>query len=203
MMKALQPDAPMMNPNASADVILASELNNMTVKDREHVFEEIHGVAPFPEEERSQEALRKSLNRLADALERIPLKPAYDEAQRMAREENTNTFVNHDKYRLKFLRAEQFDTQKAAERMVRNLDLLYRYIGPEGLRRQIRLSDLDEISIAVMKTGSFQLLQSRDRVGRRIGVRIGPLGLDFNKNERSVSSAAYCSVNDSQNRIRD
>ncbi len=189
-METLQPDAPMINPNASADVILAAELNNMTVKDRTHVFEEIHGVAPFPEEERSEKALRKSLTLLSDALDRIPEKAAYDEAQRMAREENVSTFVNSDKYRLKFLRAEQFDTQRAAERMVRNLDLLFRYIGPEGLKRPIRLSDLDEISITVMKTGSFQLLQSRDQVGRRIGVRIGPLGLDFNKNERSVSTAA-------------
>ncbi len=187
-MESSQPDAPMMVANASADVILASELNNMTVKDRTHVFEEIHGVAPLPEQEYSKASLRKSLDLLSEALDKITVKPAYDEAQRMAREEKVHTFVNNDSFRLKFLRAEQFDPQLAAERMVRNLHLLYRYIGPKGLQRPIVLSDLDEISIEVMKTGSFQLLQSRDQVGRRIGVRIGPLGLDFNTNETSVST---------------
>lgn len=105
----------------------------------------------------------------------------------MLREEDAPTFVNDDQFRLRFLRAEQFRPRQAAERMVKHLNLLHRYLGPEGLQRPIRMSDLDETSIAVMKTGSFQLLQSRDRSGRRIAVRIGPLGLDFNKNEKSVS----------------
>ncbi len=199
----------------AADSLLASELNSMTVADRTHVFEvgfleadifvtffllfihtaalsnlgqEIHGVAPFPKEENSSEALQKSLHLLSEALDRIEEKPAFDEAQRMVREEGATTFVNDDYFRLRFLRAEEFRPQQAAERMVLNLELLHRYVGQEGLRRPIRMSDLDETSIAVMKTGSFQSLPSRDRSGRRIAVRIGPLGLDFIKNENSVST---------------
>jgi hypothetical protein len=95
--------------------------------------------------------------------------------------------VNNDNYRLKFLRAEQFHPQRAAERMIKNLDLLYHYVGPQALRRHINMTDLEEKSIAGMKIGSFQLLPSRDRSGRRIAVRIGPLGLDFVQHERSVS----------------
>jgi len=165
----------------AVDVLLASELNNMTVADRTHVLEEIHGVAQLPPEENSLEQLRKSLALLSKALDDIKDKPAYDEAQRIA-----TTFVNDDDFRLKFLRAEQFHPEQAAERMVKNLDLLYRYIGPQGLQRPINMSDLDEKSLTIMKTGSFQLLPSRDRSGRRIAVRIGPLGLDFVKNENSM-----------------
>jgi len=105
----------------------------------------------------------------------------------MATEEGSTTFVNDEAFRLRFLRAEQFRPKQAAERMIRNLDLLFRYVGPEGLKRPIRLSDLDESSLSLLKAGSFQLLPCRDRSGRRIVVRIGPLGLDFNKNEKSVS----------------
>lgn len=145
-------------------------------------------MAPFPQEENSSEGIKKSLSLFSAALDRIEEKPAYEEAQRMVREEGATTFVNDDHYRLKFLRADEFRPQEAAERMVKNLELLHSYIGPEGLQRHIRMSDLDETSISVMKTGSFQLLPSRDRSGRRIAVRIGPLGLDFIRNERSVST---------------
>lgn len=144
-------------------------------------------MAQFPPEENSVEKLRESLALLSKALDDIRDKVAYDEAQRMASEEGSVTFVNDDAFRLRFLRAEQFRPKKAAERMVKNLDLLYRYLGPKGLKRPISMNDLDEKSIAVMKTGSFQLLPSRDRSGRRIAVRIGPLGLDFMKHEKSVS----------------
>lgn len=158
----------------------------MTVADRTHVFEEIHGVAQFPPEENSLEQLQKSLALLSKALDDIKDKPAYDEAQRIALEEGTTAYVSEDSYRLRFLRAEQFRPQEAAERMVKNLDLLFRYIGPQGLKRPISMSDLDEKSLAIMKAGSFQLLPSRDRSGRRIAVRIGPLGLDFIKDEKSM-----------------
>lgn len=169
-----------------ADALLASDLNNMTVADRTHVFEEIHGVAPFPPEENSLDLRRKCLALLSEALNGIEDKPAYNEAQRIASEEETTTFVNDDNFRLRFLRAEQFRPRQAAERMVRHLNLVHRYVGRQGLIRPISMSDLDEDSLTIIRAGTFQPLQSRDRSGRRIAVRIGPLGLDFIKNEKSM-----------------
>ncbi|VEU40933.1 unnamed protein product [Pseudo-nitzschia multistriata] len=169
------------------DAFLASELNNMSVEERNFVFEEIHGVAQHAVEELSIQKLNRSLLLLSEALYDIKNKPAYDEAQRIASEEGHSTFVNDRSYRLKFLRAECFDPRKAAERMVRNLDILYRYIGRKGLCRPICIGDLDANAVAIMESGSFQLLPFRDRSGRRIGVRIGPLGLDFISNEQIVS----------------
>ena len=150
-------------------------------------MQEIHGVAQFPPEELSSESLRKSLCLLAEAIDNIEHKQAYDEAQRIAKEEGIHTFVNDDSFRLRFLRTEQFRPKEAAERMMRNLDLRSRYIGPIGLKRRITISDLEEKSHEILKSGSFQLLPSRDRSGRRIVVRIGPLGLDFINDEKNVS----------------
>jgi len=173
----------------TVDALLASELNSMTVKDRTRVFEDIHGVAQFASEEYSKETIKESLDLLSDALHAIENKPAYDEAQRIASEDGSHTFVNDENYRLKFLRAEHFDPQKAAERLVRNLNVVYRYMGRLGLERPICISDLDAYSLGIMEAGSFQLLPSRDRSGRRIAVRIGPLGLDFISNEKSMMKA--------------
>jgi len=180
------------HPLESAETLLASELNNMTVEDRTHVFEEIHGVAQFPQEELSPEKLRKSLFLLAKAIDNIEHKPDYDEAQKIALEEGTTTFVNDDSFRLRFLRVEQFRPQQAAERMIRNLNLISRYVGPKCLTRPIKMSDLGESSLMILKMGSFQPLPSRDRSGRRIVARIGPLGLDFINNEKSVGTLWLC-----------
>ena len=130
-------------------------------------------MAQSPPEESSLELREKSLVLLSEALDDIKDKLAYDEAQRMATEEGSTTFVNDEAFRLRFLRAEQFRPKQAAERMIRNLDLLYRYVGPEGLKRPIRLSDLDESSLSLLKAGSFQLLPCRDRSGRTI-TKIAP-----------------------------
>lgn len=176
----------------AVDALLASELNNMTVADRTNVFEEIHGVAEYAPEEYTAEKLKRSLHLLSEALASIEDKPAYDKAQEIASnnidsdKEKLTTFVNDDEFRLKFLRAEQFNAQKAAERMVKNLNLLERYLGIVGLSRPICISDLDIEGLQIIKAGAFQLLPFRDRTGRRIAVRIGPLGIDFIKNEKSM-----------------
>jgi hypothetical protein len=154
-------------------------------------LQEIHGVAQYAPEENCSEKIQKSLHLLSEALTSIKDKPAYDKCQEIAAN-NEATFVNDEVFRLKFLRAEQFNPQKAAERMVKNLNLLYRYLGSVGLTRPIRISDLDVEGLQILKLGSFQLLPFRDRSGRRIAVRIGPLGLDFIKNEESVSLHNIC-----------
>ena len=167
-------------------------------------LQEIHGVAQYAPEEYCTEKIQKSLHLLSEALASIKDKPAYDKCQEIAAN-NEATFVNDEIFRLKFLRAEQFNPQKAAERMVKNLNLLYRYLGSVGLTRPIRISDLDVEGLQILKLGSFQLLPFRDRSGRRIAVRIGPLGLDFIKNEKSVSLhniiCEYINIFESQSTI--
>lgn len=154
-------------------------------------MQEIHGVAQYAPEEYCSKKIQKSLHLLSEALTYIKDKPAYDKCQEIAAS-NEATFVNDEVFRLKFLRAEQFNPQKAAERMVKNLNLLYRYLGSVGLTRPIRISDLDVEGLQILKLGTLQLLPFRDRSGRRIAVRIGPLGLDFIKNEETVSLHSIC-----------
>ena len=175
-------------------VFLSSfELRCLTQLSHGCLLQEIHGVAEYAPEEYTTEKLQRSLHLLSEALACIKDKPAYDKAQEIASnnkdsdKENFTSLVNDEDFRLKFLRAEQFNPQKAAERMVKNLNLLDRYLGTVGLSRPICISDLDTEGLQIMKAGTFQLLPFRDRTGRRIAVRIGPLGLDFIKNEKSVS----------------
>ena len=67
---------------------------------------------------------------------------------------------------LKYLRADFFQVEKAAVRMVNHLSLLYKYFGPDMLQRRLRFADLTQAEQDCIRTGKEQILPVRDRAGR-------------------------------------
>jgi hypothetical protein len=96
------------------DVLLANELNRLSIQERENVFEEIHGVDPVVEE--SEEMIRQSLEQLSKEIERIEVKKAYNMALNAS--STSREYVESTKFRLMFLRSENFRVTKAATRLV-------------------------------------------------------------------------------------
>jgi hypothetical protein len=82
-------------------------------------------------------------------------------------------YIQSDEFRIRFLRAELFDVQKAAVRYFRFLDVLHSFFGDEALTRPLFLQDLTKRERQYLKNGHQQLLRSRDRSGRRIYVWLG------------------------------
>jgi hypothetical protein len=143
------------------DALLAEELNQLSMNEREKISEEIHGVRRVVEE--TPELLAESLAALVQELISIPSKPAYELAEQLS-----NQYVTDLKFRLMFLRAEDFDARKAASRLVSFLSLKLELFGAEKLVRPIFLSDLDKEDMATLKSGIVQLLPARDRAGRAV-----------------------------------
>jgi len=147
----------------AVDAMLANELQQLSFQDREAVNEEIHGVRVLAPEETPEmiDAALKSMQQVIDT--KILTKLAYDEAiQRNSR------YIHSRRFRLKFLRANLFDTTKAAWNFVKYLDLLYKYYGPEALMRPLYYSDLNQAETELLRAGHMQLLPTRDRSGRRV-----------------------------------
>ena len=71
---------------------------------------------------------------------------------------------------MRFLRCELFDVRKAAQRMLKFLDIALELFGEDALRRPIRLSDFSKEEMRYLKKGRYQVLPNRDRSGRRISV---------------------------------
>jgi len=155
------------DPN-EIDQILSRELNNLDVRDRESISEEVHGVrcVALPE---TAEMLTESLSRLSEELDAIYVKPAFDRSQKLGHDAS-GTYVNTKDFRLRFLRCELFDAKKAAIRLVSFLDFLMDIFegNEELLLRPMRLLDFTPHELAILKAGNFQLLPYRDRSGRRI-----------------------------------
>ena len=99
----------------SPDKLLAEAIHNMTLQEREKVYEDIHGVSETIEE--TSDLLRQSLIDLEYELSLITEKVAYDKAMAKSKD-----YVTDVAFRLSFLRAERFHCNKAASRMVRHFE---------------------------------------------------------------------------------
>jgi len=147
------------------DDLLSNEMLQLSMKDRNDIQEEIHGVRCLAPEE-TPELLQESLQQLANTLDVIiPIneKRAYLQSQKLPK-----TYVNGDDFRLRFLRCEIFNVTNAARRIAKFLDLLLELFGDFALQRAIRLSDFDKEELPFIRMGHYQFMPYRDQSGRRI-----------------------------------
>ena len=143
------------------DKLLVGELNKMSLKERELVYEDVHGVNQLEEETPSFVA--EKLEQLDREIQLISKKPAYDQAW-----QSNPSYVKDRSFRLSFLRADCFDSRKAATRLVNFMEGKLNYFGPDALTRPIALSDMDEDDMECLSAGQLQWLGQRDRAGRAV-----------------------------------
>ena len=166
--------------------VIAEEMNSLSLQEREQVYEQIHGVDSQIEE--TEELIEKCMGELEKEIQAIPDKPAYDQAVRVNKD-----YVDDPKLRLAFLRAENFKAKEAAIRFVKFMDGKLEYFGPDCLTRRITISDLDEDTMAVIKSGCMQLLPDRDRAGRAVICDMHPVIPNAHKQGLDLVSFSYSS----------
>ena len=179
------------DPDA-VDEVLVRSMMSLSVRDRNQIQEEIHGVRCLAVEE-TPELIARALAELNTEIEERTIdseKRAYLRSQEPPRrgdavvpgqppmgaagsavlppEETKPPYTSDDEFRLRFLRCELFDVRKSAKRMLSFLDLALELFGDYALRRPIRLSDFSKEEIRYMRNGRFQIMLSRDRSGRRV-----------------------------------
>ena len=145
--------------------LMVQAMNELSVqkREREKVYEEIHGVSTFPEE--TPEQLTQAFEKLAEELANIPRlkRKALDRAIFLK-----PSLEQDSSFQLMFLRADRFDAAKAAERLAKYFENKLVLFGEEKLVRKISYDDLDEDDLEVLNTGSFQVLPKKDRAGRKM-----------------------------------
>jgi hypothetical protein len=141
--------------------MLAQEMAQLSVEEREKALEDVHGIAHAVDE--PLDYVETSLVLLEEELSKITNKAAYDLAKLQSKD-----YVSSEKLRLMFLRADSFDACKAASRMVRFFDEKYELFGADKLTTDIVLADLDPDDIAVLENGFCQVLSEKDCAGRKV-----------------------------------
>jgi len=85
--------------------------------------------------------------------------------------------VEQREFRLSFLRAERYDTKKAATRFIEYFEERRRLFGVDNLTTKIKLKDLDVETKYCVESGHIQVLPGRDRAGRSVIVGTKKLAL--------------------------
>jgi hypothetical protein len=145
----------------NTDAYLAQELHSLSIQERERVYDEIHGVAKSAGE--TPELVDTKLESLEFELKKIKVKPAYERALFLS-----PRFVMDRDFRIMFLRADHFDAEKAAVRMVNYFHYKNELFGEEKLVKNITLEDLTPDDKDEIMSGSFQFVPKKDRCGRPI-----------------------------------
>eukprot|EP00537_Pseudo-nitzschia_pungens_P000664 CAMPEP_0172370992 /NCGR_PEP_ID=MMETSP1060-20121228/40774_1 /TAXON_ID=37318 /ORGANISM="Pseudo-nitzschia pungens, Strain cf. cingulata" /LENGTH=549 /DNA_ID=CAMNT_0013096479 /DNA_START=90 /DNA_END=1739 /DNA_ORIENTATION=+ len=188
---------PDVNPE-EVDRMLANELNELSLYDRELVMEEVHGINRASE--RQQGAFEGALVAMQEELDKhylgnessasinqsIPT-PGMEKiegdtqvvdsgssssltfrAYREARSRNSHLLSDY-LFRRAFLIAESNDPKKAAIRLMKYLDLIHDLFETSHvLFRPIFLDDLHPEAKQELMMGSYQILPERDSSGRRV-----------------------------------
>ena len=162
LVRRMMPNADIVADRFHVMKIVNQELNQLSFQERNKIHEEVHGVDTFAVEE-TPVLIESSLREMEQALHGIPSKDAFDQAMVMQ-----SPYIQNRELWLKYLRADLFDPAAAALRMTKHLDLLLYFYGTTALQRPLQYSDLTDEEKAFCKTGAYQILPSRDRVGRLI-----------------------------------
>lgn len=147
--------------------LLVEEMNGLSVREREMVYEEVHGVANVIEE--TPEFVAKKLQAMRDEIDKIPKRQrrALDRALFLRPSLRTD-----EKTFLLFLRATRFDPITAAGLMSRHYEHKLLLFGESMLVRSVTMNDLSDAEQAKLFSAPCILLPSRDQSGRGVYLMI-------------------------------
>ena len=140
------------------------ELMELSVDERELNEEHLHGIKSLAVPE-TQELLNQGLNDMQKVINDLPIQEKRSHLRGL---ELGSMYIQSLAFRLKFLRCVQFDAKLAAIRYCKCLDLLEEEFGECALMRRLLITDLGKEELSYFQEGQYQVLPSRDCLGRRI-----------------------------------
>jgi hypothetical protein len=143
--------------------LLANDLTKLSFREREQAMEDVHGIVTKPPQEQPEqsEALLQQLQQHLDAMQWLPEASAYRRAIQI-----DSNFVRWK--RIMFLRAEQYQPQEAATRMIKYFTMKLELWGSDKLCRKIRLNDLSPDDYYALQQGISSISPYKDTAGRSI-----------------------------------
>jgi len=144
------------------DLLLAKEMNRLTMDEREQVYEDIHGIARSAPE--TPDLISQKIEELNDAI----LKRSHKDALEMAQ------FLNPDhvqSLKVAFLRASSFDVTRTAQRLIDFFEAKLDLFGLSKLAKDLEFDDLNQDDQEALLSGCTQC--SKDHNGRLVWMSFG------------------------------
>ena len=157
------------NNTTTADMLLAKELNELTLEERNDIMDEVHGLlnkTSHPNFNETEDFINTKLLELDIEIDKIYKKKRvhYDRALFLS-----PSRVKDKKFRIMFLRADLYDCVKAARRLIKHFEYKHVLFGESKLVQTITLADFNQDDMDTFNTGCCQFSnETRDRGGRCI-----------------------------------
>eukprot|EP00539_Tryblionella_compressa_P002474 CAMPEP_0178741338 /NCGR_PEP_ID=MMETSP0744-20121128/5085_1 /TAXON_ID=913974 /ORGANISM="Nitzschia punctata, Strain CCMP561" /LENGTH=493 /DNA_ID=CAMNT_0020394201 /DNA_START=7 /DNA_END=1488 /DNA_ORIENTATION=+ len=149
---------------AFVEEILAAELNELSLVERDLILFDVHGLPTADEDDPPN--VNEYFTQLERALEESSSedKSAYE----LVVQQYPN-YVSSNEFRLMFLRSEKFDVPKTAAKIIHHFNVK-RYLFGDGevMGRPVKLKDLSEDDMESLEAGFIQVSPTRDAAGRTI-----------------------------------
>eukprot|EP00536_Pseudo-nitzschia_multiseries_P013030 jgi/Psemu1/210385/e_gw1.531.4.1 len=146
--------------------VWVQELLRIEQNERDFYNEMVRGNKTVAVDE-TTERVNIALNDMQKEINELPQeeKRAYERGLELH-----SLYIQNREFRLRFIRTAYFQPKIAALRYCRCLDFMSDLFGEFTLTRRLFITDLTEEELDYMKGGQFQILPSRDCLGRRIAV---------------------------------
>lgn len=146
------------------DQYLASTMKGLSVQERTAALEEVNGIVDndLATSMEVPAVLDQKLIELDAHLQKIKSQSVYETAESMNAD-----YVQNQRFRVMFLRANRYDTKEAATQMLAFFESKLMLFGKDKLCKDITLDDMDEEDRLSVRKGGVQLLK-RDVGGRMI-----------------------------------
>jgi hypothetical protein len=139
---------------------VASEYDNLSKEEKDRAYRDLYGKEPLLIEE-TEEFISSRLSELHHALQSIPddSKHSYHRALQLCPD-----YVNDREFLLLFLRADYFDVNKAALRLVKYWTAKEDAFGSNRTFHKLTLADMDYADLETIRTGGYIPIPKYDKV---------------------------------------
>eukprot|EP00934_Nitzschia_sp_Nitz4_P004381 Nitzschia sp. Nitz4//scaffold37_size175936//76394//78142//NITZ4_002045-RA/size175936-processed-gene-0.46-mRNA-1//1//CDS//3329549785//4371//frame0 len=173
-----------------ATQLVAKEMAALSMKERERVYYDVHGVKEDNDPDFEKKHLESKLQQFHAELASISSKDGFScKAYRQALHLD-EAYVRNPEFCTRFLRAERFDVKHAAQRYCRFYELKLEVFGEQFLVKDITQELLDQGTLDVLYQGHCQYFPLRDRSGRLINITF-PVELSAAPILQKVKSCFY------------
>jgi hypothetical protein len=140
---------------------LTTERSSLSFSDQTEALSDLFGSGNATVKNKDHALIQEALRALSQEIRDIKDKSAYRQALNQC-----PGYALNDQFCLAFLRAERFNTSRAAQRVVNYWEEKLKLFGPQKAFRRLTIHDLDAKDVETLREGGIRMLPGRDDSGR-------------------------------------
>ncbi|CAJ1964106.1 unnamed protein product [Cylindrotheca closterium] len=146
-----------------AEDILASELTKLSLQERTEALHDIHCVGQDLKE--TPELVQELL---AQFDQTVKQQQQHEQTYEMIEKSHQRAYIEDPSFRLKFLRSNKHNVDKAVSQMLHFLRNKIKYFGNGCIGREITFDDLNEEDRELLLSGIYHIQKDKDQSGRSV-----------------------------------